>query len=137
VPAFQKYHCFTADLAHGRHNLASDVLIATLALRDPLVASDTVVADAQPLQSNYISPVQITAPSVAQINGVLTFRADPIVIQTQGAPVQMRYVVLYSATSANRLIGFYDFGIPHTLIPGAVTVSGVSGVPPLQIFTLV
>jgi len=31
----------------------------------------------------WIGRVQSTAPSVAQINGVLTFRTDPIVIQTQ------------------------------------------------------
>jgi hypothetical protein len=84
---------------------------------------------------------QIATPSVQQINGVLTFRADPIVIQTQdqdrrraGADAIRR---AHSATSANRLLGFYDLGIPRTLIPGAVTVSGVSGVPPLLIFTLV
>ena len=133
MTTLHRYDCFLADLAHGRHDLGHDVLMCTLALRAPDVTNDATLADAQAISSNYASPAQLGPTSLVQANGVLTLRAQPFVIVTQGAQVQMRYVIISNASSANRLLGYLDLGLPRTLIPGALTI-GVA--PSFDVLTL-
>lgn len=111
MPAIQRYQCFPQDLAHGKHNLLADVLMCHLALRVPDAANDAVLADAQPIASNFVSPAQLVVVDVNRVGGLATVRAAPVSVpQIAGGPVQMRYVILTNASSGNRLIGFWDVG---------------------------
>lgn len=128
MPTLELYDCFRADLANGKHALTSDVLMCALTLRDPDAANDAVLADAQPIASNVVSPAQLIVTEASEVGGLLTVRAEPVtVLQTAGGPVAMRYVILSNASSGNRLIGFWDIGAPQAFQVG---VSITLGAPP-------
>jgi hypothetical protein len=118
---FAKYDTLTLDLSNGRISWPSDVVVAYLALRQP-AAADVVLADAQPIDSNYYAPTPASGKAVRLAGNVATLRMAPVAIKTFGGNLSFQYVVFADASNANRLMFWLAFGSAPTFGPGTVTV---------------
>ena len=146
MAAFNKFNCFTEDLAEKVHNLGSDTLtIALCAAANAPVATNTVLANLTPI--NYTNVV--TTPNASRVIGVTssaqtsgTYKLvlpDMTITATGGAIAAFRYVVIYNDTPtspADPLIGWYDYGSDLTLATGEsllIDFDGTNGVFSLAI----
>lgn len=127
MAAFNKFHCFVADLAHKKHNLSSDVLKVYLSNSAPNASTHT----AYDVTTGTTGPAEIAAgngytaggatatlTSSAQTSGTykLTLQDPPTWTATGGTVGPLRYAVLYNSTSAGKeLLGWWDYGASVTL----------------------
>lgn len=127
MATFNKFNCFTEDVAEKVHNLGSDTLKVMLTNTAP-VATNSVKADLTEISAgNGYTAGGTTASQTAssQSSGVYTLKLADVVFTASGGSIgPFRYVVLYNDTSASdSLIGWYDYGSAITLGSGeTVTV---------------
>jgi hypothetical protein len=122
MATFNKFNCFTEDLAEKVHNLGSDTLKVMLTNTAP-VATNTVKANITEIGAgNGYTAGGTTAAqtSSAQASGVYTLKLADVVFTASGGSIgPFRYVVLYNDSSASdSLIGWYDYGSAVTLGSG-------------------
>lgn len=127
MAAFNKFHCFVADLAHKKHNLSSDVLKVYLSNAAPNASTHTAydgvtgtTGPAEIAAGNGYTLTGATAAltSSAQTSGTykLTLQDPPTWTATGGTIGPLRYAVLYNSTSTGKeLIGWWDYGASVTL----------------------
>jgi hypothetical protein len=131
MAAFVKYNCFVEHLAEKVHNLGADSLKLMLTNRAPVVATDTLRADAAELATanGYTSGGNVAAIlSSAQAGGVYTLAlGDPATwIASGGSVGPFRYAILYNDTPTaplDPLIGYWDYGSSITLLVGETIVA--------------
>lgn len=122
MATFNKFNCFTEDLAEKVHNLGADTLKWALTNSAPS-AANTVIGDiTQIANGNGYTTGGNTATisSAAQTGGVWKLvLADSVYTSSGAGMAAFRYVVLWNDTSASdSLIGWYDYGSTVTLAVG-------------------
>lgn len=127
MAAFNKFHCFTKDLAHKKHNLSSDVLKVFLTNAAPVAATNTAYdgttgatgpAEIAAGNGYAANGASATVSSSAQSGGTyrLILQDPPTWTASGGTIGPLRYAVLYNSTSATKeLIGWWDYGASVTL----------------------
>lgn len=113
---FNKFNCFVADMAHQKHNLATDQLMVLLTNTAP-VATNTVKGDIAEIAAGagYVAGgIQAVQSSSGQTGGVYKLvSADATFVAAGGSIGPFRYAVLYNNTHASKpLVGWYDYGSP-------------------------
>lgn len=136
MATFNKFDCFTKDLAEGIHDLSADALKVLLTDTLP-TATDAVLTDiAEVAAGNGYTAGgnDAGATSSTQTSGAYTLIiADPQAWTASGGTVgPFRYAVLYNSTPPNgNLIGWWDYGSSVTLQSGesfAVDLDNTQGV---------
>ncbi len=136
MAAFNRFNCFTEDLAEKVHNLGSDQLaVALCAAANAPVATNTVLANLTQISYTNLSSRNVTTASSAQSSGVYKLTCNDLVLTASGGSVAaFRYIVLYNDTPtspADPLIGWYDYGSDLTLASGetlTIDFDGTNGV---------
>jgi hypothetical protein len=137
MAAFNKFNCFTGDVAHKLHDMltgTTDVYKVYLTNTLP-VASNTVyntpadLATANGYTATGVSIATITGVDTA---GVFKFTAgtQPSWTASGGSIGPFEWAVLYNSTSG-KLIGWWDYGTAITLTNGntfTVTTDLVNGI---------
>ena len=124
MATFNKFNCFTEDLAEKVHNLGSDALKIYLTNNAPSASGDAVKADLAGIAAtNGYAEITVSVSSSTQAAGVYSLAVnDPSVITaTGGAIPQFRYAVLYNDTPtspADPLIGWWDYGSAVDVLTG-------------------
>ena len=139
MAAYNKFNCFSGDLATKLHNLNSDTLKIMLTNVAPL-ATNTVKGNLTEIAAGngYAAGGQTAAfVSGADVVGTYKLILAPVVFTASGgnfAPFE--WACLYNATAVGlNLIGFWDYGAAITLTNGnsfTVSLDQTNGV-----FTLV
>lgn len=124
MATFNKFNCFTEDLAEKVHNLGADTLKVLLTNTAP-TASNTVKANLTEISAGNGYTAGGTAASVtssAQSSGTYKLVLADVVFTAAGGSIgPFRYAVLYNDTPtspADPLIGWYDYGSSITLADG-------------------
>lgn len=122
MATFNKFNCFTEDVAEKVHNLGADTLKVLLTLTAP-VATNSVKADLTEIASGNGYTAGGTAASIsssAQTSGTYKLvLADVVFTASGGAIANCRYAVLYNDTSASdSLIGWFDYASTLTIANG-------------------
>lgn len=135
MATFNKYHCFTDDLAEAKHDFSSHSFKIALTNRAPVVGSDRLFADIVEIAAGngYTAGGNaVTLVSSSQTAGV--YKAvlnDPATWQASGASMApFRYAVLYNVTS-DLVVAYWDYGLSITLAVGEtfiVDLSAANGV---------
>ena len=112
MAVFNKFQPFSAALANGVHNLATNQLTVALTSVAPTSAMG-VLADLTQIAYTGMSTRNITTTSSAQTAGLYRLiLADLTLTQTTGTSASFRYVVVFNSTpAAGNLLGFYDYGV--------------------------
>jgi hypothetical protein len=133
MAAFNKFQPFVEDLAHGVHDLGSDVL--QLALTNAANAPvNTYGQLSQLTQISYanLSSLVLTVSSSAQTGGTYKLVINDLQISATGTAAAFQYVVIFNQTAAaDELIGWYNYGSEVTLNNGdtfTVDFDGTNGV---------
>lgn len=117
--AFNKYNCFSENLAEKVHNLGSDTLKIALTNAVPNVAHTNLSQIGEISAGNGYTAGGNTAAvnASAQTGGVykLTLNDPATWVATGGSIGPFRYAVLYNATAGGALIGWWDYGASITL----------------------
>lgn len=118
MASFQKFNCFTKDLAEGVHSLQSHTLKILLTAVAP-VAGNSVLADLTEIASGNgytAGGSQAFTTSSTQTNGLYRLiLSDPATWTASGGTLPstgtgFRYAVLYNASaSGSPLVGFWDY----------------------------
>lgn len=119
--AFTKINSFLEKLAEKEMNLQSDTLkIALTAAANPILATNTVLADLTEISYTNCSTRALTVSSSAQTSGTYKLVvADLTITATGGAVGPFQYVGVYDDTHASdALIAFYNLGSEVTLADG-------------------
>lgn len=112
MPSLTKYYVFTEDLAEKVHNLGSDTLKVVLSNTAPdLTDTDLASVGEITAQNGYAAGGhQASQVSSAQTNGLYKLVVNDVEITASGGSFgPFRYVILINST-ANRVIGYYDYG---------------------------
>lgn len=122
MATFNKFNCFTEDLAEKVHNLGADTLKWALTNSAPSAANTVIGNITQIANGNGYTTGGNTATisSAAQTGGVWKLvLADSVYTSSGAGMAAFRYVVLWNDTSASdSLIGWYDYGSTVTLAVG-------------------
>ena len=122
--SFTKINGFVADLATKKHNLnATDAIAACLCTTLAPTTSTAFSAGSTDLATGngYTQGGQsLASPVATQTGGTLTFSTatTPLTWTASGAGLTFRYVAIVN-TSANLIIGYYDYGSSLTVPSGA------------------
>jgi hypothetical protein len=131
MASFNKFQPFSADLANGVHNLASDQLVVALTNTAPTNTNGQLSQITEITYTN-LSSRNITTTSSAQTSGTYRLIVADLELTASGSVGPFRYVVLYNDTSTNdRLIGFYDYGSSISLAASetfTIDFDGTNGV---------
>ncbi len=119
---FNKFNCFSENLAEKVHNLGSDQLRLALTNSAP-VATNTVIGDITQIagSNGYTTGgLPITVTTSSQSSGVYRLIAsDPVVTCVSATMGTFRYGVVYNDTASNdELIGWFDHGAAIIMSPG-------------------
>lgn len=139
--AFNKFQSFVEAVAHGVHDLETNVLKVALSNTSP-TNTDTVFAPdtlhPPPAAANGYAPTQATQNSSGQTGGVYSLVLDKVTFTaTAGGIGPFRYAILYDDGAANdELIGWYDYGSSITLNEGETLDVKFSGTDPGEALTL-
>lgn len=121
MAAYNKFNCFTGDLANGKHNLASDalkiMLTNTLPVATNAVFTDVSAGDLATANGYTAGGVTLATQSDTDTAGVtkLLESADNT-ITASGAIGPFRYAIMYNNTSATKpLIAWWDYGSSITM----------------------
>lgn len=108
-----KFHCFTADLANGVHNLGSHTLKLVLTNVAP-VLSNTVLSNITQISAGggYSSGgFTLTVASSSQTSGNYKCVINDYTFTATGNVADFRYAVAYNDTSSTKPVMFYlDYG---------------------------
>lgn len=127
MAVFNKFNCFTLDLASKKHNLGNDVLKIYLTNTAPNASTHTAydgttgtTGPAEIAAGNGYTATGATAAvsSSTQTSGTykLVLSDPPTWSATGGTIGPLRYAVLYNSASAGKeLIGWWDYGASVTL----------------------
>lgn len=123
MATFNKFNCFTEDVAEKAHNLGSDVLKVALTNTLPVATQTTwnLTDHPAPAAANgYTAGGETpTISSSAQSSGTYKLvLADVAWTATAGGLGPFRYAVLYNSTAAAKAIGWWDYGQSITLAVG-------------------
>lgn len=122
MATFNKFDCFTENLAEAAHNLGADTLRVYLTNAAPVVGNTVFGTPAEiAAGSGYVAGgTQATITTSAQTAGIYKLVLADVVFAAAGGSIgPFRYAVLYNDTSAtNALIGWYDYGSAVTLATG-------------------
>ncbi len=131
MATFQKFNCFTEDLAEKKHNLGSDQLTIALSASAP-IATNTVLANITEIAYTNLSARNVTTSTSAQTSGTYKLVCADLTLTATGNVETFRYVILYNNTATNdELIGWYDYGSNVSLINGdsfLIDFDGTNGV---------
>lgn len=134
MASFSKFQPFVEQLAEKVHNLGSDSLVLALTNSAP-AATDGQLSQITEISYTNLSSRALTVASSSQSGGLYKLVVNDIVLTASGGPVgPFRYVVIYNsstASPANALIGYYDYGSNLTLNDGdtlTVNFDGTNGV---------
>lgn len=117
---FIKYEVFTEDLAKKIHNLDTDTLKALLSNTAPTVSSDVDSGDTTEISAGfgYTAGGEDAQNAVSRSGSTTSVTGVDIVWTASGGSIgPFRYVILYNST-ADRLIGYWDYGSSITLLDG-------------------
>lgn len=113
MAAYNAFDCFTADLAHKKHDLSTggDQLTLALCSAAPAV-TDTGRTDLTEVSYTNCSSRNLNISSSSQTGGDLTVIVDDHTITgTGGAIPTFRYVAVYNDTAAgDEVICWFDYG---------------------------
>ena len=120
--AFTKLNGFVQDLAQKKHNLNSDSFAACLSTTMTQSTSTAFSAGTTDLATGngYTQGGQsLATPSATQTSGTLTFATSvtPLVWTASGVGLTFRYVLIVN-TTANLIVGYYDYGSSLVVNPG-------------------
>ena len=122
MAAYNKFNCFSGDLAQKLHNLNSDTLKIMLSNTQPLV-TNTVKGSLTDITAGNGYPAGGSAAAFVSgidTSGTYKLILSPVVFTASGgnfAPFQ--FPCLYNATAAGlNLISWWDYGAPITLTNG-------------------
>jgi hypothetical protein len=123
MAAYEKFQQFVEDLAHGVHDLETDVLqVALCAAANAPVAGNAVLADLTQIDYTNCSTQVITTSTSGQATGTYDLVLTDLTLTAGGGPVAaFRYVVVFnqsSATPDDALICFFDYGSDLVLADG-------------------
>jgi len=141
MAAYNKFHCFVADVCNKVHNLASDTCKVVLTNSAP-VASNTVIGNiTQVANGNGYTTggTAIASPSSSQTTGTQTFSGNNVTFTASGGTIgPFQYAAIYNDTAASdQLIAWFDYGSALTLqIGDTFTVAWNSGASSGSIFTM-
>ena len=121
MATFNKFNIFTGDLAIGAHNLESHTLKVALTNTAPDPANDAVWsagAFPPPVAANgyttggntLVTSAGGSTPGVYKLTLV-----DSVFTAQTGGIGPFRYAIIYNSSSANKLIGYYDYATSLTL----------------------
>lgn len=135
MAAFNKFNCFSGDLAGKLHNLNSDSLKIMLSNTLP-VATNTVKGNITEISAvNGYTAGGAVAAFVSGVDTAGTYKLILAVVQwtaAGGSFGPFEYAVLYNSTAAGlNLIGWWDYGTAITLTNGntfTVALDQVNGV---------
>lgn len=139
MAAYNKFNCFSGDLAQKKHNLNSDTLKILLTNTAP-VSTNQVKTDLTEISAGngYSAGGSVAAfVSGNDTSGTYMLILSPVVFTASGGNIgPFRYAALYNSTAAGlNLIGWWDYGSSITLTNGnsfTVSLDQTNGV-----FTLV
>jgi hypothetical protein len=119
--AFAKINGFVQDVARKLHNLNSDTIHACLATTMTSGTSTAFTAGSTDLATGngYTQGGQnLATPAASQSSGTLTFSvATTPIVWTSTGTLTFRYVLIVN-TTANLIIGYYDYGSSLTVNSG-------------------
>lgn len=130
MATFNKFHCFSEDVAEKKHNLGSDTLRVFLTNTAPNASTHTgydgttgTTGPAEIAAGNGYTAGgnQATQTSSAQSSGTYSLVcSDPATWTASGGSIgPFRYAVLYNDTATNNnVIGWWDYGSSVTLASG-------------------
>lgn len=122
MATYNKFNCFTEDVAEKVHNLSSDTLKVLLTNTAP-VAANSVKADLTEISAGNGYTAGGTAATISssgQTSGVYKLVLADVVFTASGGSIgPFRYAVLYNDTStSDSLIGWWDYASAITLLTG-------------------
>jgi hypothetical protein len=127
MAVFNKFNCFTLDLASKKHDLGSDVLKIYLTNAAPNAGTHTrydgVTGTTGPAEIAAGNGYTLTGATAAVSSSTQTSGTYKLVLSdpptwsaTGGTIGPLRYAVLYNSSSTNKeLIGWWDYGASVTL----------------------
>ena len=121
--AFTKINGFVQDLAQKKHNLNADSFAACLSTTMTQSASTAFVPGTTDLATGdgYTQGGQsLATPTATQTSGTLTFATSttPLVWTASSGGITFRYVLIVN-TTANLIVGYYDYGSSLTINSGS------------------
>lgn len=120
MATFNKFYCFSKDVFEKKHDCSADVFKVALTNTAPTTA-DTVwslgVYPAPAAALGYTAGGNtITITSSTQTTGTYKWvLADSTFLAAGGSIGPFRYAVIYNSSSANRVVGYIDYGSSLTL----------------------
>jgi hypothetical protein len=132
MATYNKFDCFTKNVAEKVHDLGADQLGIALTNAAP-IASNTVLANITEVAYTFCSTRNITRTSSIGTSGVYKLiLADLTLTAAGGAIGPFRYVVVYNVTAAGGpLISWSDYGAVGVTLADTETLlidfDGVNG----------
>ena len=121
MASFNKVNSFVQDIGRKLMDLNADTLKVVLTNTAPTSASATLTDITQIANGNGYTTdgTAATGNTYTQTSGTAQLVASDVVFTASGAMGPFRYAVLYDDTStANNLIGYWDYGSSITLASG-------------------
>lgn len=120
MSAFNKINQFSEDLHTGKHDFTTDVLKVALTNTEPNANTAATISDLTELAAgNGYTAGGATIPNVTatETDGITSVKGDKVTFSATGSFGPFRYAVINNST-ANALVGFYDYGSSITMANG-------------------
>lgn len=121
MATYTKFQQFVEDLAHGVHDLETDVITVALsnASNAPSASADAVLGDITTVSTANLDDITPTISSSGQDSGTYKLVLADLTMTASGAVGPFRYVIIYNDTAASDpLICFFDYDSEVTLANG-------------------
>lgn len=119
MASFNKYQCFTKDLAEGVHDFSNDVFKVALTNTAPNASSHTELSDITEISAgNGYSAGGVTVTvTPSHSSGVYKVVGTDAMLTASGGSIgPFRYIVFYNDTATgDPLIGWWDYGSSKTM----------------------
>jgi hypothetical protein len=125
--SYYKYNSFVADVANKLHNFGSDTIEVALTNTAPVATNTSVNGE---IAYTNLSARDLTLTSSTQTSGTYSLICQDLTLTASGNVATFRYVALRNKT-ANKVIGWYDYGSSISMISGdsfAVNLDNVNGI---------
>jgi hypothetical protein len=137
--SYNKFDSFVGQLGISLHDLNADTISVYLSNTIPSASGDTTKADLAEISTGngYTGPID-TQQTWAEVSGTGTVTGTKFtIVAAGGAIAQFQYIVLYSPTSSDNLIAWWDLGVLIDLLDGeTLTLKFNGGDPTGTIFTV-